>query len=99
MLDLLHHLPPDEVDPILHRAYGALASGGLLLIKDVDATPWPKVAFTWALDKLMDPRTPVNYLHRRDVRERLEALGFDVKCHQLVDYLPYPHVLYVCRKP
>jgi len=28
-----------------------------------------------------------------------EDAGFEVFRHAMVDFLPYPHVLYVCRNP
>jgi hypothetical protein len=32
------------------------------------------------------------------VAELLRALGFEVRVHPIRDVLPYPHVLYVCRR-
>jgi len=98
MLDILHHLPRGSAEPILRRCHAALAPGGVLLVKDVSSTPWYKAAFTWLMDKAMDPRTPVCYYHHYRMADMIAAEGFDVKLHHMVDLLPYPHVLFICRK-
>jgi SAM-dependent methyltransferase len=99
MLDIVHHVPEASVAPLLSRLYASLAPGGRLLIKDVDAHPAYKRWFTWALDRLMDPRTPVCYWAADDLQALLERVGFSVHRHLMVDFLPYPHVLYVCTRP
>ncbi len=97
MLDIVHHIPPDTVPPLLRRLRRCLAPGGVLLVKDVDTRPAPKRWFTWALDKLMAPRTPVRYWSGAELAGALEAAGFRVRRHLMVDVLPYPHVLFVCE--
>jgi len=97
-LDLLHHLPADRVPPILECCYNNLSDEGILLVKDIESVPRYKVWFTWILDKFMDPMTPVHYYSRQQMSAILYKAGFDVKSHQMLDILPYPHILYVCRK-
>jgi ubiquinone/menaquinone biosynthesis C-methylase UbiE len=97
MLDIVHHIPPATVPPLLRRLRRALAPGGLLLVKDVDTRPAPKRWFTWLLDKAMAPRTPVRYWSGAALSAALEAAGFRVRRHLMVDVLPYPHVLYVAE--
>jgi hypothetical protein len=63
----------------------------------VDTRPAPKRWFTWALDKAMAPGTPVHYWSAEALTAALEATGFRVRRHLMVDVLPYPHVLYVCE--
>ena len=45
----------------VEQLFKALAIGGRLIIKDVDTRPAYKRWFTHALDRLMDPTTPVRY--------------------------------------
>ncbi len=97
MLDIVHHVPPAAVPPLLGRLRRCLPDGGLLLVKDVDTRPAPKRWFTWALDKLMAPRAPVHYWSAEALTAALEASGFRVRRHLMVDLLPYPHVLYVAE--
>jgi 2-polyprenyl-3-methyl-5-hydroxy-6-metoxy-1,4-benzoquinol methylase len=97
MLDIVHHVPPGSVPPLLRELRRCLVTGGMLLVKDVDTRPAGKRWFTWALDKMMAPSTPVRYWSAEELTAALEASGFRVRRHLMVDVLPYPHVLYVCE--
>jgi 2-polyprenyl-3-methyl-5-hydroxy-6-metoxy-1,4-benzoquinol methylase len=100
MLDIVHHVPPAAVPPLLRQLHHAVAPGGMLLVKDVDTRPAPKRWFTWALDKAMDPRAPVRYWSGDELGGALDRAGFTVRRHLMIDVLPYPHILYVCtRRP
>ena len=100
MLDIVHHVAPAAVPPLLRQLHRAVMPGGTLLVKDVDTRPAAKRWFTWALDKLMDPRAPVRYWPADELATALETAGFTVRRHLMVDILPYPHILYVCtRRP
>ena len=96
MLDIVHHVPPASVPPLLRALRRALPVGGRLLVKDVDTHPAPKRWFTWWLDKAMAPRAPVHYWSAERLAAALGDAGFAVHRHLMVDWLPYPHVLYVC---
>ena len=98
MLDIVHHIPPSAVPSLLRQLHRSLAAGGILVVKDVDVRPAPKRWFTWALDKAMAPATPVHYWSTDDLTGVLEATGFRVRRHLMVDVLPYPHVLYACER-
>ncbi|HEV8142848.1 MAG TPA: class I SAM-dependent methyltransferase [Methylomirabilota bacterium] len=98
MLDIVHHLPNDAVPSLLRELHRAIAPGGLLMVKDVDTRPAPKRWFTWALDKLMNPRAPVRYWSSEELTDALGDVGFTVRHHLMVDVLPYPHILYVCTR-
>ena len=95
MLDLIHHIPERSVEPLMETIAVNLTTGGRLLLKDVESARTYKLAFTWLLDKLMDYKAPVRYWAPEEVQPMLESLGFEVYRHRMVDYLPYPHVLYV----
>ena len=97
MLDIVHHIPPATVPPLLAQLRRALPPRGLLLVKDVDTRPAAKRWFTWALDRAMSPATPVCYWSAEALTAALEAAGFTVRRHLMVDLLPYPHVLYICE--
>ena len=97
MLDIVHHIPPESVPPLLRRLRQCLGPRGILLVKDVDRRPAPKRWFTWVLDKAMAPATPVHYWGAEALGDALADSGFQVRRHLMVDVLPYPHVLYVCH--
>ena len=81
MLDIVHHIPARAVRPLLEQIAKALPPGARLLVKGVDRKPAYKRWFTHALDKLMDPRTPVSYWAAEDL---LEEVGFSVYRHLMV---------------
>ena len=97
MLDIVHHIPPEDVKPLLSQLRRGLAPGAPLLVKDVDTRPAAKRWFTWALDKAMAPTAPVHYWSADAMQAVLEQSGFRVRRHLMVDVLPYPHVLYVAE--
>ena len=97
MLDIVHHIPPETVPPLLRQLRRGLVPGAPLLVKDVDTRPAAKRWFTWALDKAMAPRAPIHYWSADELQAALEAAGFRVRRHLMVDLLPYPHVLYVAE--
>jgi 2-polyprenyl-3-methyl-5-hydroxy-6-metoxy-1,4-benzoquinol methylase len=99
MLDIVHHIEPARAEELLDALYEALAPGGVLIVKDVTTRPAYKRWFTWLLDKAMDAQAEVNYWPKRDLEKRLQQSGFIVHSHAMLDFLPYPHQLYVCRKP
>jgi len=45
----------------------------------------------------MAPTDPVHYWSAEMLQAMLEASGFRVRRHLMVDVLPYPHVLYVAQ--
>jgi SAM-dependent methyltransferase len=98
MLDIVHHIPEEAVRPLLEQVAKILPPGGRLLIKDVDRRPAYKRWFTHALDKVMDPGTPVRYWEAEELTRLLEEVGFTVHRHLMVDVLPYPHILYICER-
>jgi len=97
MLDIVHHVPPASVPPLLRALRRSLPAGGRLLVKDVDTRPVLKRWFTWWLDRAMAPTTPVYYWSAAALTGALTEAGFEVRRHLMVDLLPYPHVLYVCQ--
>lgn len=98
MLDVVHHLPQDSVAAFLARLVSLLKPGGTLLLKDVSDRPRYKMLFTLALDRLMVGMEPIRYWSPAALAEVLQSLGMDVKRHLMNDILPYPHVLYICKR-
>jgi SAM-dependent methyltransferase len=99
MVDLLHHIPRPAAVSLVSSLALHLVPGGHLLIKDIDTKPTYKRWFTWALDKGMDWRAPVAYWQMLDVIALLSSLNLSAVRHSMVDYMPYPHVLYIATKP
>ena len=98
MLDLIHHIPERSVAPLVDTIASNLEPGGRLLVKDIERSPGYKLGFTWALDKLMDYKAPVRYWAPEEIQPLIERAGFVVHRHRMIDYLPYPHILYVSTR-
>lgn len=97
MLDVIHHVGPENVTKLLSEVRASLAPGGVLLVKELDTEPaWQRI-FAHVLDLAMSPSSPPRYWSNQELSSELERLGFDVKRHAMVDILPYPHVLYIAR--
>lgn len=98
MLDLIHHIPERSVKPLIDTIAGNMEPGGRLLVKDIEPAPSYKLGFTWALDKLMDYKAAVRYWAPEEIQPLIEGAGFMVHRHRMIDYLPYPHILYVSTR-
>lgn len=98
LMDLVHHIPYEAVEPLVREIVVNLEPGGCLIIKDVDSRPRHKMAFTWLLDKLMDYRAPVRYWSQAEMTAMMQNCGLQAVRHAMIDFLPYPHVIYVGRK-
>lgn len=98
LLDILHHVPPAAQEDLVRKSYAALSEGGIMVVKDIHREAPFKLFFTWALDMIMTLFEPVYYRDRRDFVAMFEAAGFTVTTRYMTDPLPYPHILYVCRK-
>src|SRR5262249_23890599 len=72
MLDIVHHIPPETVEPLLSGLYKAVRPGGRLIVKDVDSRPFYKRWFTHALDFLMSPRGDVHYWPASELQALLQ---------------------------
>lgn len=98
MLDLIHHLPREQVAGFLERVAQLIVPGGVLLLKDVSNRPYYKMLFTLLLDWMMVGAEPIHYWDPSELCALVEDLGFSVKRHTINDFLPYPHILYVCTR-
>ncbi len=98
MLDIVHHIPPETVEPLLAELHKAVRPGGVLVVKDVDTQPAYKRWFTHVLDLLVSPGGVIHYWPAAELQALLQRIGFRVYRHLMVDFLPYPHVLYVCYR-
>ncbi|MFN8574767.1 MAG: class I SAM-dependent methyltransferase [Gemmatimonadaceae bacterium] len=98
-IDLIHHVPKAAVPEFLQAVHDRLQPGGCFVIKDVDNRPMYKRFMSWLTDRVMVGfDEPVYYWPTAELRAVLEGAGFTVDVRPLPDLLPYPHVLYVCRR-
>lgn len=98
MVDIIHHIPVASARNLLQEIAASIRPGGALVVKDIARRPAWKKWFTWLLDKAMDFRAPVHYWEVDELRAELQKHFAQVDVQSMPDILPYPHVLYICRK-
>lgn len=99
-MDVLHHIPFDEHAPIAAAMRARLEPGGILLIKDIAATPRWKYAWNRTHDRLVAGPDPISCRDPDEMAALLERTGLDVEAVRRVSPAsPYPHYLIRARRP
>lgn len=98
MVDLLHHIDDGAKSVLLEICASHLAPDGRLIIKDVTTKPFHKIAFTWALDVVMTKGFEMWYWNEDKVYHNLRQHFDRIEMYPITDWLPYPHVIYLCEK-
>jgi len=98
MCDLLHHIPFQTQENLLRRLYNSLNKGGLLLIQDIDKTPFHKYIFALSVDKITSKMSTVYYRKSKNLENILKDIGFDVEIIRLDKNYPIAAVAYRCIK-
>jgi 2-polyprenyl-3-methyl-5-hydroxy-6-metoxy-1,4-benzoquinol methylase len=98
MVDLLHHIDDDSKAELIANCYSHLAPEGRLVIKDVATHPFYKIAFTWLLDAVMTRSFEMWYWSEERFYKTLKNNFARVEMYPITDWLPYPHVIYLCEK-
>lgn len=98
MVDLLHHIDDASKSELLANCHLHLAPEGRLVIKDVATHPFYKVAFTWVLDVIMTRGFEMWYWSESQFYNSLIENFARVEMYPITDWLPYPHVIYLCEK-
>jgi 2-polyprenyl-3-methyl-5-hydroxy-6-metoxy-1,4-benzoquinol methylase len=94
VLDVMHHIPTADQEPVLERLRDLLVPGGVLVIKDITTEPHYQLLFTKILDRVMvGLDEPLGYRHHHAWGEVLSRMGFKVRMVRVPDVLPYPHVV------
>lgn len=97
-LDLLHHIDPDSRRGLLKMFRAHLRPGGRLVVKDVTRRPFHAMAFTWLLDVLMTRSFDMWYMSEADFVRDLGDAAWSVEMYPIADWLPYPHIVYLCQR-
>jgi SAM-dependent methyltransferase len=99
MVDLMHHIDDDAKARLVETCRKHLAKGGRLIIKDVTADRKLKIAFTWLLDVIMTRGFEMWYWSERRFHKLLSQYFNRIDTFPLTDWLPYPHIVYLCEFP
>jgi SAM-dependent methyltransferase len=103
MLDVLFYLAKVEQQRLLDKAAGALAAGGLLLVRETDAGG----GFAFAMSRWSerfaailrgDFRQREHYRSAVEWTAELEGRGFSVGAQPMSEGTPFSNVLFVARK-
>jgi 2-polyprenyl-3-methyl-5-hydroxy-6-metoxy-1,4-benzoquinol methylase len=98
MVDILHHLDDTSKKALLERCNQLLRPGGHLVIKDVTTHPFYKIAFTWILDVVMTFGFEMWYWNEERFAQTLGPMFSQAETFPIADWLPYPHIVYLCEK-
>ena len=97
LIDVLHHVPKDAKQSFLRRLLQGMASGTLVLVKDLDPEPAWKALANRITDYL-STRSIVSYLSRQQVEEILLEEGFEILSSARLDDMVWSHFLVVGKK-
>ena len=107
LLDVLYMLPDVIKRTILGRAYEKLVDDGLLIVKDTDKSPRWKYVYTY-LEECMKLNFGVGghktlriprYKSRNEFEFLFQEFGFSlIEVTKIKSIMPYPGIIYVCRK-
>jgi len=98
MSDVFHHLPPDIQDNLIKNIYENLKNNGILIIQDVDTTPYWKFCFTYMSDFLQHTKEKLFYQSAKKVEEKIKTTGFNVDIIEAHKGYPVADVIFLCRK-
>ena len=98
MSDVFHHLSACVKEDLIKRIYENLERDGILIIQDVDTTPYWKFCFAYMSDLLQHPGARLFYQSARMVKERLKMSGFNVNIIGAHRGYPVADVIFVCKK-
>jgi len=98
IIDLLHHMPYPEQEKILLKVYTKLQDNGLLIIKDLEKSPYWKYIFHYIQDSISYKGAKLYFRSSEDMVGLLRSIGFAVETIPLSSGYPHPHVLYKCGK-
>lgn len=100
VLDVMHHVPRDDQEPLLATLHDLLEPGGVLVLKDITTEPRFGLKFTEILDRVMVGwDEPLAYRHHDEWGQALSRLGMRTRAVRVPDILPYPHVVIAAWKP
>lgn len=98
LIDLLHHMPFHEQEDLLRKIYLRMHDEGLLLIKDLEKSPYWKYIFHYIQDSLSYRGSRLYFLSAQEMQKLLTGIGFGVEIISLASGYPHPHVAYKCIK-
>lgn len=103
LMDVLLYLTPDEQARLLRKAFDALVPGGVLILREADASAGQRFKVTRWVERLASAARGERgrHLHYRTAREwqtLLEELGLTVRTEPMSQGTPFSNTLFVARR-
>lgn len=98
MIDVAHHIKPEQQRSVIEEAAGRVAPGGSFLYKDIGPRPrWR----AWAnrLHDLILARQWIHYIEVRDIMTWMDEAGLELVHRETINMLWYGHELLLYRRP
>lgn len=101
--DVLHHMNYQGQEVLIKQCYEKLGEKGLLIIKDNDTTPgwkffWNYIHEIIAMFFFIRKSDKLSFRTKSGFLELLFKNGFIVEVVNIPTRLPYPFILYLCKK-
>jgi len=98
LVDVLHHVPPDQQVAFLQTTFQRMRPGAVFILKDIDAGR-RVLCLANKFHDLVVTGSPGNELPKNRTKEILECAGFQILSAGEERKLWYPHYWFICRKP
>ncbi|MDI6786632.1 MAG: class I SAM-dependent methyltransferase [bacterium] len=100
---VLHHMNYKAQEDLLNQCAEKLKQKGILIIKDNDTRPYWKYLLNYvhelAVMYLLGVKGDrLSFRTPEDFKSLLIKIGFSIDTIRLKTYLPYPFILYICKK-
>ena len=104
LIDVLHYLPRSLQDRVIERAVAALAAGGRIVIRELDARPGIQARLTMLAERIgakvrYNHAEVLEYRSADDIRTKLGELGLVIESAAVERGFDLANVLIVGRKP
>lgn len=101
--DVLHHMDYKAQEALIQECFNKLGDNGLLVIKDNDTLPQWKYVWNYMHEiltilLLITKSDKPSFRTKKNFIEMLFKAGFIVEAVNIPTNLPYPFILYLCRK-
>lgn len=97
-IDLLHHVPSNYHEDVLHVIYSNLKDDGIAIIKDMDKQPFLKYLWNYIHDIMMTRSIHMYYISKQELEQLVEKNGFTLVDVQDVPNALYAHYYIACKK-
>ena len=96
--DVLHHLNTRDQMKLIKKVATNLKKRGVLVIKEIDSTEYPRGRLSRIWDFLLYPQDKIYYWSATDLKNFLKQNNFSVKIIRASRFFPGSTTLFVCKK-